>query len=87
MSCSLQLEFPSNCQSVDDSSVAFYLIYVENLSMIRFENTIAGQFFGHTHYDEFAVYYDEVYQERPVSMVRHDDSALVTDFIRSIRFT
>jgi sphingomyelin phosphodiesterase len=27
---------------------------------IRYENTIAGQFFGHLHNDQFLVYYDEL---------------------------
>ena len=26
--------------------------------MSRYENTITGQFFGHTHFDEFEVFYD-----------------------------
>lgn len=35
----------------------------------RFENTISGQFYGHTHRDEFNMFYDENDQQRPVSMV------------------
>ncbi len=35
----------------------------------RYESTIAGQFFGHVHSDEFTVFYDEIDQKRPVSMV------------------
>ncbi|CAF1472859.1 unnamed protein product [Adineta steineri] len=34
----------------------------------RYENTIAGQFYGHTHNDEFIVFYDEVDKKRAVSM-------------------
>ncbi|CAF0981469.1 unnamed protein product [Rotaria sordida] len=34
----------------------------------RYENTIAGQFFGHIHADEFTVFYDEIDQKRPVSI-------------------
>ncbi|CAF0859177.1 unnamed protein product [Adineta ricciae] len=34
----------------------------------RYENTIAGQFFGHVHSDEFTVFYDEVDSRRPVSV-------------------
>ncbi|CAF1250243.1 unnamed protein product [Rotaria sordida] len=34
----------------------------------RYENTIAGQFYGHTHYDEFNMFYDEIDPTRPVSM-------------------
>ena len=35
----------------------------------RYENTIAGQFYGHTHYDEWLMFYDEIDRQRPVSMV------------------
>ncbi|CAM9601960.1 unnamed protein product [Bubo scandiacus] len=34
----------------------------------RFEGTIAAQFFGHTHVDEFEVFYDEETLTRPVSV-------------------
>ncbi|XP_043928971.1 sphingomyelin phosphodiesterase [Protopterus annectens] len=34
----------------------------------RYESTIAGQFFGHTHYDEFQMFYDEETLTRPVSV-------------------
>ncbi|XP_004590037.2 sphingomyelin phosphodiesterase [Ochotona princeps] len=34
----------------------------------RYENTIAGQFFGHTHVDEFEVFYDEETLSRPLSV-------------------
>lgn len=34
----------------------------------RYENTVAGQFFGHTHVDEFEVFYDEETLSRPVSV-------------------
>ncbi len=37
----------------------------------RYENTIAGQFYGHAHSEEFMVFYDEVDKQRPVSMVYH----------------
>ena len=30
----------------------------------RFESTIAGQFFGHTHKDEFEIFYDDTDQKR-----------------------
>ena len=35
----------------------------------RYENAIAGQFFGHTHTESFVVFYDEIEKQRPVSMV------------------
>jgi len=35
----------------------------------RYENTIAGQFFGHAHSEELMIFYDEVDKQRPVSMV------------------
>ncbi|KAM9320676.1 sphingomyelin phosphodiesterase [Gastrophryne carolinensis] len=34
----------------------------------RYEGTIAGQFFGHTHVDEFEIFYDEETLSRPVSV-------------------
>lgn len=36
--------------------------------MYRYEATIAGQFFGHTHFDEYEVFYDEVYRGRASSI-------------------
>jgi len=41
-----------------------------NHCLFRYENTIAGQFYGHTHYDEFSIFYDEIDPKRPVSIVR-----------------
>ncbi|CAF4257182.1 unnamed protein product, partial [Rotaria sp. Silwood2] len=34
----------------------------------RYENTIAGQFFGHAHSEELMIFYDEIEKQRPVSM-------------------
>ncbi|XP_066475881.1 LOW QUALITY PROTEIN: sphingomyelin phosphodiesterase [Tiliqua scincoides] len=34
----------------------------------RFEGTVAGQFFGHTHLDEFELFYDEETLTRPVGV-------------------
>jgi len=34
----------------------------------RYESTIAGQFFGHTHFDEYEVFYDEIYRGRATSI-------------------
>ncbi|XP_066507582.1 sphingomyelin phosphodiesterase [Hoplias malabaricus] len=34
----------------------------------RYESTITGQFFGHTHLDEFQVFYDEETMTRPVGV-------------------
>ena len=33
----------------------------------RYQQTIAAQFFAHTHYDEFMLFYDEVDRKRAVS--------------------
>lgn len=38
------------------------------LPALRFEGTIAAQFFGHTHVDEFEMFYDEETLTRPVSV-------------------
>ena len=34
--------------------------YLDLSFMLRFENTIRGQFFGHTHQDRFEVFFDDV---------------------------
>ena len=34
----------------------------------RYESTITGQFFGHTHVDEFQMFYDEETMTRPVGV-------------------
>ncbi|CAF2554038.1 unnamed protein product [Rotaria sp. Silwood2] len=47
----------------------------------RYENTIAGQFYGHTHYDEFLMFYDEVDQKRPVSMAYMGPSLTTSSYL------
>jgi sphingomyelin phosphodiesterase len=37
----------------------------------RYQNTIAAQFFAHTHNDEFMLFYDEADSKRPVSIFEH----------------
>lgn len=34
----------------------------------RFETTISAQFFGHTHYDEFELFYDEYRSRRAINV-------------------
>ena len=34
----------------------------------RYENTITGQFFGHTHKDQFEMFYDEATLKRPLGI-------------------
>lgn len=34
----------------------------------RFENTIRAQFFGHTHNDEFIMFYDSATMSRPLNL-------------------
>jgi len=34
----------------------------------RFENTVRAQFFGHTHNDQFVVFYDSATQSRPLNV-------------------
>jgi hypothetical protein len=58
------LEFLFDCQSVRCQNLSSI-----DISSFRYENTIAGQFFGHTHFDGFLMFYDEIDQNRPVSMV------------------
>jgi sphingomyelin phosphodiesterase len=50
-------------KDLDTHSLLFRLFFY------RYENTIAGQFFGHAHSEELKVFYDEVDTKRPVSMV------------------
>lgn len=36
----------------------------------RYENTVVGQFFGHTHSDQFSVFYDNAdYKDRPTNIM------------------
>lgn len=39
-----------------------------SLSFFRYESTITGQFFGHTHLDEFQMFYDEETMSRPLGV-------------------
>jgi sphingomyelin phosphodiesterase len=34
----------------------------------RYEKTVAAQFYGHTHFDEFSLFYDEEVPSRPVGV-------------------
>lgn len=34
----------------------------------RYESTVTGQFFGHTHLDEFEMFYDEKDKTRPLGV-------------------
>ncbi|CAF1515832.1 unnamed protein product [Rotaria sp. Silwood1] len=47
----------------------------------RFENTISGQFYGHTHRDEFNMFYDENDHQRPVSMAYIAPSLTTESFL------
>ncbi|CAF1680569.1 unnamed protein product [Rotaria magnacalcarata] len=47
----------------------------------RFENTISGQFYGHTHRDEFNMFYDENDRQRPVSMAYIAPSLTTESFL------
>ncbi|CAF1448185.1 unnamed protein product, partial [Adineta steineri] len=47
----------------------------------RFENTISGQFYGHTHKDEFNMWYDENDHQRPISMAYIAPSLTTESFL------
>ncbi|CAF1463162.1 unnamed protein product [Adineta ricciae] len=47
----------------------------------RYENTIAGQFYGHTHVDEFLMFYDETDRNRPVSMAYMGPSLTTSSYL------
>lgn len=34
----------------------------------RFESTVAAQFYGHTHNDEYKIFYDAVQTDRPINV-------------------
>lgn len=34
----------------------------------RYQNTVKAQFFGHTHYDEFVVFFDEKDRQKPINV-------------------
>ena len=46
----------------------------------RYENTLAGQFFGHTHVDEFEMFHDEETLSRPlaVAFLAHGETTFIT---------
>ncbi|CAF3066537.1 unnamed protein product [Rotaria socialis] len=47
----------------------------------RYENTIAGQFYGHSHLDEFLMFYDEENRTRPVSMAYMGPSLTTSSYL------
>ena len=47
--------------------ISYYL--QKSLFVLDMKIQYAGQFYGHTHYDEFLMFYDEIDRKRPVSMV------------------
>ena len=55
-----------------------------DLIVNRYENTIAGQFYGHTHNDEIVINYDQVDRQRPTSMVRYFCLFFQKDYIAKL---
>lgn len=49
-----------------DRNSFFYSLISSYLS--RYESTVVGQFFGHTHLDEFQMFYDEETMTRPLGV-------------------
>ena len=62
----IQLELLCDCQSVRSQTCVTFFKFI---FLFRYENTIAGQFYGHTHFDGFSMFYDEIDPTRPVSVV------------------
>lgn len=59
------------CVTVFDFFVAEFEKRLQNCFFFflpRYESTIAGQFFGHTHLDEFQMFYDEETMTRPLGV-------------------
>lgn len=46
----------------------FYQQFTAIFVYFRYENTITAQFFGHTHFDEFEVFYDKEDMGRAISI-------------------
>lgn len=44
------------------------LIVALLINFLRYESTIVGQFYGHTHFDHFEVFYDVATLKRPTSV-------------------
>ena len=51
-----------NVNHISSSTLAQFIF------LHRYQNIIAGQFFGHTHYDSFQVFYDEETLSVPVNV-------------------
>ena len=51
----------------------------DNIYLCRYESTIVGQFYGHSHSDELQVYYDETNTSRPVRYM-HANSICLSAF-------
>lgn len=47
-----------------DSFQTFFFLFFSS----RYEGTVTGQFFGHTHKDEFQMFYDEATMTRPLGV-------------------
>ena len=69
----LQQELPQDRQQVGVGWGAWFCwshdSHMTGDARIRFESTIAGQFFGHTHKDEFQVFFDDVNTTRATRFV------------------
>lgn len=52
----------------EKNRVTFSNILHIYIIFFRYESTITGQFFGHTHLDEFQMFYDEATMTRPLGV-------------------
>ena len=52
-------------------SVGLHYMRMPFTLSIRYESTIVGQFFGHSHSDGLEVFYDEKNTSRPVRYIDH----------------
>lgn len=59
----LQVLFKYQCPIVVKLATCDSLLF-----FFRYESTITGQFFGHTHQDEFQMFYDEATMSRPLGV-------------------
>ena len=66
-SSQFQIELNSSLWQIIVTIHIFFFILI-NFCQNRFENIIRAQFFGHTHNDQFLVFYDAATQSRPVNL-------------------
>ena len=68
VSDSIQASLKLQCRMSEWSRLRQLSSLTEESSFCRFESTVRAQFFGHTHNDQFLVFYDAETQSRPLNL-------------------